>query len=145
MQWKAIDRNFISLTSRAMLQLLIDILVTKWFSQIIFDILNFHAVPCFLSQQIIAANMILKIKCNRGRFVYLKPKIFRPITNHFLYHQAMIGMRVRKYFANACTKEKAQNLFFEYFLPASQVRVWACLDTTWKASAYINQISTYHL
>lgn len=33
----------------------------------------------------------------------------------------MFGIRVQKYFANLCNKDSLTNLFFEYFLPASQV------------------------
>lgn len=35
--------------------------------------------------------------------------------------EKMFGIRIQKYCANLCTKEKLQNLFFEYYLPASQV------------------------
>lgn len=54
---------------------------------------------------------------------------------------AMIGMRARKYFANCCTKEKAQNLFFEYFLPASQVIAIGHPFLHYQPGAYLSQFS----
>jgi len=50
-------------------------------------------------------------------------------------------MRVRKYFANVCTKEKAQNLFFEYFLPASQVIAIGHPFIHYQPGAYLSQFS----
>ncbi|KAL5262671.1 hypothetical protein ACHWQZ_G008165 [Mnemiopsis leidyi] len=54
---------------------------------------------------------------------------------------AMLGVRVRKYFANCCTKEKAQNLFFEYFLPASQVIAIGHPFLHHQPGAYLSQFS----
>lgn len=54
---------------------------------------------------------------------------------------AMIGMRARKYFANACTKEKSQNIFFEYFLPASQVIAIGHPFLHYQPGAYLSQFS----
>lgn len=54
----------------------------------------------------------------------------------------MIGANVRKYFATCCTKEKAQNAFFEYFLPASQVIAIGHPFIHHQPGAYLSQFPT---